>query len=100
MKQRQNLIEYTSNYIEITGSLWFYSKDGASNNIANDDNFQSFKYKAKFLENTKAVGANRILRNVTIAVPLKHLSNIWRSLVMTLINCKVELKLKWTKHCR
>ena len=41
--------------------------------------------------------ANGILRNATIAVPVKYLSNFWRSLEMPLINCKVELKLKWTK---
>ena len=26
-----NLIEYSSNYSETTGSLWFYSKDEANN---------------------------------------------------------------------
>ena len=67
--------------------------------IVNTDNFNSFKYKTKLLENTGADGANRILRNATIAVPLKYLSNIWKSLEMPLINCKVELKLKWTKYC-
>ena len=44
------LIEYSSNYSEKTGSIWFYSKDEATNfnaDIANDDNFKSFKYKAK-----------------------------------------------------
>ena len=30
---------------------------------------------------------------------LKYLSNLWRSLEIPLINCKVELKLKWTKYC-
>ena len=32
---------------------------------------------------------------VKIAVPLKYLSNFWRSLEIPLINCKVELSLKW-----
>ena len=36
---------------------------------------------------------------VKIAVPLKCLSNFWRSLEMPLINCKVELLLKWDKNC-
>ena len=30
---------------------------------------------------------------------LKYLSNFWRPLEMTLINCKVELNLKSTKYC-
>ena len=67
--------------------------------IANTNNFKYFIYKDKLLENTEANGANAVLKNETIAVPLKYLSNFWRSLKMPLINCKVELKLKWTKHC-
>ena len=52
-----NLIEYISNYSETTRSLWFYSKDEASNfnnNITGTNNFKSFKYKAKSLENIVA----------------------------------------------
>ena len=40
-----------------------------------------------------------ILKNVTIALPLKNLSNFWRSRKMPLINCKEELKLILTKYC-
>ena len=62
-----------------------------------------FMYKAKLLENIVAHDAqnqaNGILKNATLAVPLKYLSNFWRSLEMPLINCKIESKLKWTKHC-
>ena len=36
---------------------------------------------------------------VKIAVPLKYLSNFWRSLEMPLINCKVELSLNWIQNC-
>ena len=32
-------------------------------------------------------------------MPLKFLSNFWRLCEMPLINCKVELKLRWTKYC-
>ena len=52
-----NLIEYSSNYSETTGSLWFYSKDEATNinaDIANNKDFKSFKYKTKLLETTVA----------------------------------------------
>ena len=34
-----------------------------------------------------------------MAVLLKYLGNFCVSLEVQLINCKVELKLKWTKHC-
>ena len=47
-----NLLEYNSNYSDTTGSLWFYSKDGANNNhddIVYGNNFKSFKYKTKLV---------------------------------------------------
>ena len=37
--------------------------------------------------------------DVKIVVPLKYLSNFWRSLNMPLINCEVELTLTWFKNC-
>ena len=100
------LIEYGSNYPETIVSLWFYSKDEATDlnsNIANTDYFKSFTYQAKLLGNTEAQlnpnDASGILQNATMAVSLKYLSNFWRSLEMPLINCKVALKLKWEKYC-
>ena len=101
-----NLIEYSSNCLETTGSLWFYSKDEATNfdaDISNTNNFQSFKYKTKLLGNAVAhdtpTEANGIPKNATIAVPLKYLSNFRRSLEIPLVNCKIELKFKRTKYC-
>ena len=38
-------------------------------------------------------------KGVKIAVPLKYLSNFWRSLEMPLINCKVELSLRCIENC-
>ena len=32
-------------------------------------------------------------------VPLKYLSNFWRTLEIPLINCEVSLQLKWSKKC-
>ena len=61
-----------------------YSSDEATNFnidiVDNDDNFKYLKYKAKLLENTVADEGNRIIRNATIAVPLKYLSNFWSNL--------------------
>ena len=71
-----NSIEYSSNYSETTGSVRFNSIDEATDfnvDIADDNNFQPFMYKAKLLEITKAQPAlneaNGILNNVTTAVP-------------------------------
>ena len=64
-----------------------------------NDYFKSFKYRAKLIKNTVVEGANGISKNSTITVRFKYLSKCWRSLEMPLINCKVELKFKWTKYC-
>ena len=44
------------------------------------------------MENAEADAANEVLRNKTIAKPLKYVHNSWISLEMPLTNCKVELK--------
>ena len=69
-----------------------------NNNIANTDNVRSFKYKAKLSGNTVAQPNPNEAINSATAVLLKYLSNFWRSLEIPLINCKVELKLQWTKY--
>ena len=101
-----NLSEYSSDYSDTTGSLWFYLKDEATNfdnNIVNTNNFQPFVYKTKLMGNTVHYPVqnnnNGILKNPAIVVRLMDLDNFWRSLEMSLINCKFELELRWTKHC-
>ena len=90
------LLEYSSNYYDTTGRLWFYSKDEATNfnnDIGDNNAFKNFEYQAKLIEDMVTDDNNGILKNATIAVPLKYLSDYQRSLEMPLINCKVELKL-------
>ena len=75
------MLKYSSNYSETTGSLWFYSKDEATNfknDIAVINHFKSFKYKTKLLRENEDDGANGILKS-TIAVPLIYFSNFGRS---------------------
>ena len=60
---KHNLIEFSLNYSETTGILWFYSKDEATNfnaDIKNNEEFKSFKFKTKLLGNTEADGASGI----------------------------------------
>ena len=88
----------------MTSSLWFYSKDEATDfNNATGDNNESFEHKAKFLDNIVAQPApnntDRILKSATIALPLKYLNDFWRSRGMPLINCITTLKFKWTMYC-
>ena len=84
-----NLIEYSDNYPDTYGSLWQFKRDEIEKdvNLTVDaqhipNNLSSCKYKSIFITNRNGV---------KIAVPLKYLSNVWRSLEIPLINCKVEL---------
>ena len=38
-------------------------------------------------------------KNVEIMVPLKYLSNFWRTLEMPLTNCEITLDLNWSEKC-
>ena len=67
-------------------------------NVTNNTS-SSFKYKSNLIGDTDADGAKKKKENVKIAVPLKYLSNFWRSIEMPLINCKAELSLKWYEKC-
>ena len=42
---------------------------------------------------------NNTEEEVEIVVPLKHLSNFWRTLDMPLINCEINLILTWSENC-
>ena len=58
------MVEYSSNYPDTIRSLWFHSKDEATDfnaDIVNTDNFKSFKYQDKSLGDNVADRSNRIL---------------------------------------
>ena len=88
-----NLIEYSNNYSKTSGSLWQYYKDEPNDNLANSE---SFKSKVKITGNTPAGGNTK---DVKIIVPLKYLSNFWRTPEIPLINFKVSLFLTWSSTC-
>ena len=104
-----NLIEYSDNYSKSSGSLWQYCKeipaidnngDIADFNGANATD--SFNFKTKITGQTADNSndgniAGRV--DVEIMVPLKYLSNFWRTLEMPLINCEVELVLNGSANC-
>ena len=89
-----NLIEYSDNYAKKAGSLWQCCKDIPARN-ANDDivifaennTTDSFKFKAKITGQTEDDGT----KDVEIIVPLKYLSNFWRTFEMPLINCLLSI---------
>ena len=98
-----NLIEYSDNYSDTSGSLWQFKRDEIEgdvdltvdyNHVPN--NSSSFKYKSSFIDDLSQVGTRN---NVKIVAPLKYLINFWRSLEIPLINCKVKFSLKWYENC-
>ena len=101
-----NLIEYSGNYQDSSATLYQYKRDEPPEADAVADltanNSSSFKYKINLLGNIVAANpdAARVGRlNVKVVVPLKYLSNFFRSLEMPLINCKIKLNLTWKKEC-
>ena len=54
-----------------------------------------FKFKQKITGITSDNGT----KNVEIIVPLKYLSNFWRTLEISLINCEINLILTWPGNC-
>ena len=90
-----NLIEYSDNHTDSSGSLWQFKRDeqniaaaGIPNAITTN-NSTSFKYKSSLSGAPNAIGA---LKNAKIVVPLKYLSDFFRSLEMPLFNCKIHLE--------
>ena len=70
-----NLIEYSDNYSDTSGSLWQFKRDeiGGDDDLTVDaqyipNNSSSFKYKSSFITDRNGV---------KIAVPLKYLTNFW-----------------------
>ena len=96
-----NLIEYSDNYQDSSATLYQYKRDEPPDDIEDNlgqDNSTSFNYKTKLLGNP--VAANNIVRrNIKVVVPLKYLSNFFRTLEMPLINCKIKLNLTSKKEC-
>ena len=97
-----NLIEYSDNYQDSSATLYQYKRDEPpeADPIADlkHNNSTSLKYKIKLLGNP-VIDNNIGKKNVKIVVPLKYLSNFFRSLEMPLINCKIKLNLTWKKEC-
>ena len=88
-----NLIECSDNCAKTTGSLWQYFSDEPNDDLRNSE---SFKFKIKITGKTPV---NDNEKDVEIMVPLKYLSNFWRTLEMPLINCEVNLILTWLSTC-
>ena len=97
-----NLLEYSKNYKKTTASLWNYYRDESSTGAVGNINYsiknsKSFDYKTSIIG--KLEGNNVEKDDFEIVVPLKFLSNFFRSLNIVLVNCEVSLTLTWSENC-
>ena len=91
-----NLLDYSDNYQNSTGSLYQFKRDEPPDNNANVGNATtSSVYKSKLLKGTD----NNNVNNAKLVVPLKYVSNFFRSLELPLVNCKIDSELTWHKDC-
>ena len=111
--ERYNMLEHSDNYSMTPGSLRNDCRHKVDNVNDNASDSKSFKYKPKITGKTEARPAQRwkwqrrrrtTTRSSTnfkhrCSIPLKYLSNFWRSLDFPLINCEVALDLLWAKDC-
>ena len=81
-----NLLEYSDNYQDLTGSLYQFKRDEPPDDNANVGNATiSLVYKSKLIKGTDDNNVN----NVKLVVLLKYISNFFRPLEMPLVNCKL-----------
>ena len=98
-----NLIKYSDYYSDTSGSLWQFKRDEVppDNADLSIDDSKSFKYKGALVGNKADAGnnTNNSVEKTKTLLPLKYLSNVWRSLEMPLINCKSHLELNRIEDC-
>ena len=112
-----NMLEYSDNYADTTGSLDQYKRPEPTDNNGNVVNLattlSSFQYQSGLVQkqlttpNSENVPANtdpnfayahRIWKNIKVAVPLKYISNFFRNLELPLTNTKLYMELNRTKY--
>ena len=82
-----NLTEYSDSYSKTSGSLQQYQRDEQNATLAD---FDLFKFKVKIIGSTPNDGNTM---DVKLAIPLKYLTNFWRTLEIPLSNCVINLNL-------
>ena len=102
-----NMLEYSDNYADTTGSLHHYKRPEPRDNNGNVDNLgtalSSFKCQSGLVQkqlttpnsenvpantDTNFANAHRIWKNIKVVVPLKYISNFFKNLELPLINTK------------
>ena len=88
-----NLTEYSKNYSNTTERLWNNYRDEPNSETEVNINYyikdsKSLDYKTRI---TGRLEGNNTEKEVETVVPLKHLSNFWRTLDIPLTNCEINL---------
>ena len=100
-----NLLEHSKNYRKTTGNFWNYYRDepnedstggGNGATMYSIRNSKSFDYKTSI---TGTLEGDNTEKEAEIVVPLKHLSDFWRTLDMPLFNYEINLILTWSENC-
>ena len=98
------MLECCKNYKKTTGRFWNYYGDepneesiGAGNAAIKYliKNSKSFDYKTGI---TGTLEGGNTEKEAEIVMPLKYLSNFWRTLDMLLINYQINLILTWSEN--
>ena len=87
-----SLLEYSDNFSESTSTLQNFIRDENDRyNVITVNDSKSYNYKYVATED------DGIKNDLKIAVPLKYFTHFFRSLEMSLINCKLVIDLNWEK---
>ena len=84
-----NLLEYSNNYRKTRRSLRNYYRNEPNSGVKGNINYSVKNSKSCHCKTSitgKLEGNNLEKENVEIVVPLKYLSNFWRTLDIPLIN--------------
>ena len=99
------LLECSKNYSVASGNFWNNYRDeinddeneiNAANNRIMDNKTIIGKYFEHKLKLIGSIPDDSNILDAEVLVLLKYLSNFWRSLDLTLINCEIELDLSWS----
>ena len=102
-----NLLKHSQNFSLTSENLWNHYRDKNYDVDDNSSDTKSFNYEAKIVGNTPEKPGNEgepnrppvPALNVPVTIPLKYLSNFWRSFDFPFIYCEIELNLSWKKVC-
>ena len=99
-----NILEYSDNYADTTGSLYQYKRPEPRDANGNQSRLVQRQLTTPNSENAPSntdpnfANAQRIWKNIKIVVPLKYISNFFRNLELPLINTKLYMEINWTKY--